>query len=229
MFCKETMPIIFDLKSINHIYQGTINTPALSDINLKINQGEIICLAGPSGSGKSTLLNCIAGQLKPSSGQILFNNSDLLDYDDDSLANYRNQKVGMMFQDFGLIDYLNVKENIMVPMNFTDKNRNEKEKKVEELLNLINLQGTEKKLPEQLSGGQKQRIGLAVALANDPNVLVADEPTGNLDNSTAHEIMDFIISNAKKVNKTFIYSSHDKEMIDKADRVLNLKSGKIEI
>lgn len=218
---------LYKIRSLNHIYQGTINTPALYNINLLIYIGEIICFAGPSGSGKTTLLNCIAGQLRPSSGQVIFKNEDLMDYSDDLLAEYRNQKVGVMFEDFGLIDYLSVKENIYVPMNFTNKTNNEKNKKVGELLEFIDLTGTEKKLPTQLSGGQKQRVGLAVALANEPDVLIADEPTGNLDSSTSHEIIDFIIDKSRQQNKSFIYSSHDKEMIEKADRVILLKSGKI--
>ena len=150
-----------------------------------------------------------------------------MDYSDNLLAEYRNQKVGVMFEDFGLIEYLTVKENIFVPMNFTNKTNKEKNQKVDELLNFINLAGTDKKLPNQLSGGQKQRVGLAVALANDPDVLIADEPTGNLDSSSSHEIIDFIIDKSRLENKSFIYSSHDKEMIEKADRVILLKSGQI--
>lgn len=221
------MNALYQIRTLNHIYQGTINTPALNNIDLVINNGEIICFAGPSGSGKTTLLNCIAGELRPSSGQVIYKNEDIMDYSDDQLAEYRNQKVGVMFEDFGLIEYLTVKENIFVPMNFTNKKNKEKNQKVDELLDFVNLAGIEKKLPYQLSGGQKQRIGLAVALANEPDVLIADEPTGNLDSSTAHEIIDFIIDKSRQQNKSFIYSSHDKEMIEKADRVIQLKSGQI--
>ena len=221
--------VILETINLGKIYgkkQTRVN--ALNDVNLKINKGEFVAIVGPSGSGKSTFLHLIGGLERPSSGTIKVDNKDICCLSDKELAKYRRQKVGFVFQQYNLIPVLNVKENIELPLKLDnvkiDKNY------IEDLMKLLGIEGKKKDhLPNQLSGGQQQRVAIARALAAKPSIILADEPTGNLDSKTTKEVMDLLKKSIKKYNQTLIMITHNNEIAKKADRVLSIIDGKLGI
>ena len=218
--------VILETINLGKIYgkkQTRVN--ALNDVNLKISKGEFVAIVGPSGSGKSTFLHLIGGLERPSSGTIKVDNKDICCLSDKELAKYRRQKVGFVFQQYNLIPVLNVKENIELPLKLdnvkVDKNY------IEDLMKLLGIEERKDHLPNQLSGGQQQRVAIARALAAKPSIILADEPTGNLDSKTTEEVMDLLKKSIKKYNQTLIMITHNNEIAKKADRVLSIIDGKL--
>lgn len=200
----------------------------LKDVNLNVASGEFVAICGASGSGKTTLLNLISGIDKPTSGQITVFGEDLIDKDEDFLADVRCHKVGFVFQSYNLVSTLTVAENVAFPMEWTRKPVKQIEVRVSELLETLGVQHRANHFPAQLSGGEQQRVAFARALANDPPLLLADEPTGNLDAHNSQKIID-VFRMLKANRKTIIVSTHDKQLLELADQTLCLENGSFEL
>ena len=220
--------IIIKLDNVWKIYKmGTVTVPALRGLNLEIKKGEFVAIMGPSGSGKSTSMNMIGCLDVPTKGSIFLERHDISKLSESNLAQIRGKKIGFIFQTFNLIPTLNALENVMLPMVFQNKPREERIKKATELLNMVDLGDRLNHKPTELSGGQQQRVAIARALSNDPEVVLADEPTGNLDSVTGHKFMDFLQDLNKEEGKTIILVTHDKFVASHAKRTETLKDGKI--
>lgn len=206
---------------------GTHTIDALNNITMTVHQNEYIMVMGPSGSGKSTLLNVLAGLERPSAGIVQVDNEDLTALSDKERAMLRRHKLGFIFQFFNLHPVLNAQENIELPMMIAGIKRKKREVRALELLELVNLENRKDHFPHELSGGEKQRIGIARALANDPEVILADEPTGDLDSVTGHEIMQLLGKLNKKHGKTIICVTHDEEMLEPGMRLIKMEDGRI--
>jgi putative ABC transport system ATP-binding protein len=205
---------------------GDLKIEALKNVNLKVESGEFVVISGPSGSGKTSLLNIIGGIDKPTSGKIFVFGEDLSVKDEDFLADFRCNKVGFVFQSYNLVSTLTVAENVAFPMEWTRKSEEHIRKRVEELLELVGLQHRANHFPSQLSGGEQQRVAFARALANDPPLLLADEPTGNLDTKTSQKIVEILIK-LKDAGKTVIVATHDSQILELADQRLYLSDGRL--
>jgi len=210
------------IESLYKIYQGTVETVALENFNDKIDKGEVVAVAGPSGSGKTSLLSCIGGVLKPTSGRILIAGIDITKLSDDELVEYRRDQVGLIYQDFNLINEFSIYENVALPMLIAKKSKPEIDARVNELLEVLDIQRYTKTFPNYLSGGEQQRVAIAVALANDPDIILADEPTGNLDLVSRENVIDLLISKCKNLNKSLVIATHDPFIMEKVDRVIDL-------
>lgn len=219
------MPIL-EILNLGKIY-GKKETAvhALKDANLKINKGEFVAIIGPSGSGKSTFLHLVGGLERPSNGTIKVDGKDICCLSDKKLAKYRRQKVGFVFQQYNLIPVLNVKENIELPLKLDNKKVDEEY--IEDIINLLGLSERKNHLPNQLSGGQQQRVAIARALSAKPSIILADEPTGNLDSKTTEEVMDLLKSSIKKYNQTLIIITHNENIARKADRIISIIDGEL--
>ena len=202
---------------------------ALDDVSIEIRQGEFVALMGPSGSGKSTLLNLLGGLDQPTSGKVILDGHDLSEYNEEGLAKIRREKMGFIFQRHDLFPVLTARENIEFSMLLNEVSLEERHTRSEQLLNLVQLADKADSLPEELSGGQQQRVGIARALANAASILLADEPTGNLDSATAEDIIDSLIALKQSRNLTLIMVTHDAEVAAHADRILQLKDGHLVI
>ena len=207
---------------------GPEKISAVNGISLNIRQGEVCCLFGKSGSGKSTLLNLIAGLEKPSSGQIIFNKKHIERMNEDQLANFRQKHVGFVFQSYNLLPTLSAVENVTLPLIFKNVPVAERTKRALEMLKAVGLEERAYHKPHEMSGGQQQRVGIARAFINTPQIVFADEPTGNLDTKTTYEMMDLITGLAKKNNQTLVIVTHDMELAEYADRIVILSDGQIE-
>lgn len=218
--------VILETINLGKIYgKKQTKVDALKDVNLKINNGEFVAIVGPSGSGKSTFLHLIGGLERPSNGTIKVDNKDICCLSDGELAKYRREKVGFVFQQYNLIPVLNVKENIELPLKL-DKQKIDKDY-IEDLMKLLGIEERKNHLPNQLSGGQQQRVAIARALAAKPSIILADEPTGNLDSKTTEEVMDLLKKSIKKYNQTLIMITHNNEIAKKADRIISIIDGKL--
>jgi len=204
---------------------GRESIVALGGLDISIQKGEFVAIMGPSGSGKSTLLNLLGGLDQPSSGKVILDGHDLSEYSEEQLAAIRREKMGFIFQRHDLFSVLTARENIEFPMLLNDTDIKERHTRSEQLLNLVQLADKADSLPEELSGGQQQRIGIARALANAASILLADEPTGNLDSATSEDIIDSLIALKQARNLTLIMVTHDAEVAAHADRILQLKDG----
>ena len=198
---------------------------ALGGVDIAIQKGEFVAIMGSSGSGKSTLLNLLGGLDQPSDGKVLLDGHDLSKYNEEQLAAIRRKKIGFIFQRHDLFPVLTARENIEFPMLLNDMPVAERHTHSDQLLNLVQLADKADSLPEELSGGQQQRIGIARALANQATILLADEPTGNLDSATSEDIIDSLIALKQSRNLTLIMVTHDSEVAAHADRILQLKDG----
>ena len=196
---------------------------ALNDVNLEVRQGEFVAVTGESGSGKTTLLNCIGSLDRPTSGTIIFNGKDITKLDDNGLSAYRRKSIGFIFQAFNLIPVLNVEENIVLPLNL-DNTPPDREF-LEELLKLTGLDAKRNNYPHELSGGQQQRVAFARALIHKPKLILADEPTGNLDSKNSREIISILKNSIKKYNQTLILITHDGSIAAQADRICRITDG----
>ena len=220
---------IIRIRDVKKYYQmGSEAIHAVDGISLNIRQGEILCLLGKSGSGKSTLLNLIAGLEKPTEGKIIFHKKHMERMDEDQLALFRREYVGFVFQSYNLLPTLTALENVALPLIFRGMPVKERNEKAMEMLKAVGLEDRAHHKPFEMSGGQQQRVSIARAFVNEPPVVFADEPTGNLDTKTTYEMMDLITGMAKKNKQTLVIVTHDLELAEYADRVVVLQDGKIE-
>ena len=200
---------------------------ALNSINLEIQEGEICCLFGTSGSEKSTLLNMLAGLEKPASGSVIIKNAKMQELSEAQLAIFRQRNIGFVFQSYNLIPTLTAVENVALPLIFQGVPKRIREERAKEMLDAVGLKGRLNHRPKEMSGGQQQRVSIARAFVNQPKILFADEPTGNLDTNTTLEVMDMITDIAERYNQTLIIVSHDAEIADYANKVITMKDGNI--
>jgi len=203
-----------------------IKVEVLKDVNLDVEEGEFTVIDGASGSGKTTLLNIIGGIDKPTSGSIMVFDENIEDKNEDFMATFRCKSIGFVFQSYNLISTLTMAENVAFPMEWLRKPQEQIEKRVEELLDIVGLRHRAEHFPYQLSGGEQQRVAFARALANDPPLLLVDEPTGNLDTTTSLKIID-ILGKLKGDGKTIIVATHDDRIFKLADQKLRLEDGKL--
>lgn len=217
---------ILRVEHVSKVYgEGDSRVDALCDISFSVEQGEFVAIVGPSGSGKSTLLHILGGVDRPTSGKVYVDDNDVYAQDDTQLAIFRRRQVGLVYQFYNLIPVLDVVENITLPVRL-DKRRVGK-KKLSELLDVLGLKGRERHLPGQLSGGQQQRVSIGRALINSPAIVLADEPTGNLDSKNSHEIMELLKVSNRKYRQTLIMITHDENIALQADRILAIEDGRI--
>ena len=205
--------------------KGENQVHALSDVSFSVEQGEFLAIIGPSGSGKSTLLHILGGVDRPTDGKVYMDGSDVFQQNEEQLAIFRRRQVGLIYQFYNLIPVLNVKENMTLPVLMDGRQVNEQ--RLQELLSILKLTGREKHLPNQLSGGQQQRVSIGRALMNAPAVVLADEPTGNLDSKNSQEIVELLKLSNKKYNQTLIMITHDENIALQADRILAIEDGRI--
>ena len=204
---------------------GDARVNALDGVSFSVDKGEFVAIVGPSGSGKSTLLHILGGVDKPTSGKVYMDKKDVYAQNDKQLAIFRRRQVGLIYQFYNLIPVLNVTENITLPVLMDGRKVNEE--RLEELLSTLRLKGREKHLPNQLSGGQQQRVSIGRALMNAPAVVLADEPTGNLDSKNSREIIDLLKHSNQKYGQTLIVITHDENIALQADRIIAIEDGKI--
>ena len=198
---------------------------ALDNVSFTVERGEFVAIIGASGSGKSTLLHLIGGVDRPTSGKVFIDGTDIYELNADKLAIFRRIQVGLIYQFYNLIPILNVVENITLPCRLDGKEV--KEERLEELLEILNLKNRKEHLPNQLSGGQQQRVSIGRAIVNYPAIVLADEPTGNLDSKASREIIDLLKMSNQKYNQTVILITHDENVALEADRILTIDDGKI--
>ncbi len=218
-----------ELKDVSKTYLlGKTEIHALKSINLVVKKGAFIAIAGPSGSGKTSLLNIIGLIDKPDSGSIMLSQKDTTYIPLNLLSDLRRSMIGFVFQTFNLIPVLNASENVEYPLTFTGLSRNERKVRVNELLRLVGISDFKSHKPYELSGGQRQRVAIARALVNHPEMVLADEPTANLDSKTGNEIINQMKKLNRELNVTFIFASHDPLVLDAVDRIVYLHDGMIE-
>ena len=198
---------------------------AVNDMSFTVNKGEFVAIVGSSGSGKSTLLHLLGGVDRPTSGKVFIDGQNIYELSDDNLAIFRRRQVGLIYQFYNLIPILNVEENITLPCDLDGKNVNKEQLK--ELLKTLGLENRVKHLPNQLSGGQQQRVSIGRALITNPAIVLADEPTGNLDSKASDEIVELLKLSNKKYNQTVIMITHNLEIAKEADRIIRIEDGKI--
>ena len=206
---------------------GKRKIPALYDLNLQVNRGEFVAIMGPSGSGKTTLLNVLGCLDKPTSGKVILDDVDAANLPERELYKIRRDKIGFVFQTFNLLPYLSAAENVELPMENTKKTKSERRKKARELLRLVGLEGREEHRPQRLSAGEQQRVAIARALANDPAIILADEPTGNLDTQNKYEIVRLLANLNIERGTTVIMVTHDSQVATHTEKMFLLKDGKI--
>ncbi|MCW1296405.1 MAG: ABC transporter ATP-binding protein [Candidatus Parvarchaeota archaeon] len=216
-----------ELENVTKIYRlGEVQIKALNGINLEIKKGEFVSIMGPSGSGKSTMLHIIGCLDTPTSGKVLINGKDVSKLSDDELAEIRNKEIGFVFQFYYLQENLTSIENVELPMIFAGVNENERKRRALDLLRTVGLEKRVNSYPRQLSGGERQRVAIARALANNPSLVLADEPTGNLDSKSGEEIMT-LFKRLNSLGNTIVVITHDKTIASHTPRIIKLKDGKI--
>ncbi len=224
----ENDPLI-KLTDVWKIYQmGEVEFAALKGINLEIYEGEFLVILGPSGSGKSTLMNLLGCLDIPSKGNVFLNSNNISELQESELAHIRGQMIGFIFQSFNLLPTLNTEENVIMPLEFLEEDRQIARKKAAYLLDIVGLSDKKKNLPSQLSGGQRQRVAIARSLAVNPPIILADEPTGNLDTKTGDYILEFLDELHAREGKTIIIVTHDLDLVKYATRVVYIRDGEIE-
>lgn len=217
---------ILRVENLSKIYgEGENAVKAVDNVSFTVEKGEFVAIVGASGSGKSTLLHLIGGVDRPTSGKVFMDGTDIFSLDSDALAIFRRRQVGIIYQFYNLIPVLNVKENISLPLELDGQRVNES--KLEELIATLGLTGREKNLPNELSGGQQQRVSIGRALINDPAVILADEPTGNLDSKAGDEIVALLREANRKLKQTVIIITHDPDIARGAGRIITVEDGKI--
>ena len=217
---------ILKVEHLNKIYgKGETEVKALDNISFSVEKGEFVAIVGPSGSGKSTLLHILGGVDKPTSGHVYVEGSDVFSLNENNLAIFRRRQVGLIYQFYNLIPILNVKENISLPVLLDGKTPDEEY--LDELIHTLNLENRVEHLPNELSGGQQQRVSIGRSLIYHPALLLADEPTGNLDTKTSEEIMELLEISNKKYGQTIIMITHDEDLAMHAKRIITIEDGKI--
>jgi len=220
--------LIIDVRDVVKRFPvGDTEITILKGISVQVKPGEFVSVVGPSGNGKSTLLNMITGIDRPSSGEIIVTGQPIHKLSEDQLAAWRGENVGIIFQFFQMLPALSILQNVILPMDLADKyTPQERRERAEHLLEIVGLGDQMNKLPSMVSGGQQQRAAIARALANDPPILIADEPTGNLDSRTSHDVFD-LFNEVVSQGKTFLMVTHDKELAQRVPRVVEIQDGKI--
>lgn len=222
------MEVVIDAHNISKIYNPeTVPVYAVNNVHLHLERGEFTALVGPSGSGKTTLLNIIGGLDKPDTGNVFINGTDITRLRENQLIDFRLHNIGFIFQSFNLIPVLTAKENVEFILLLQNLKKEQREKRVLQLLDQVGLADKADSRPAQLSGGQQQRVAVARALASKPSFILADEPTANLDSKSASNLLDIMAKLNKEENMTFIFSTHDQRVIDRARRVITLVDGRI--
>ncbi|WP_330414433.1 ABC transporter ATP-binding protein [Lachnotalea glycerini] len=222
------MDAILKLENIKKTYRTKeINYFVLKGISFNVKKGEFVSIMGPSGSGKTTLLNIISGFIPADEGKVLLGDKDLLKANKDLLAELRQSEMGFVFQDFMLIDALTTSENIMLPQIIINKKKEEIAEKTNYLIKMLGIEDIADKYPNEISGGQKQRIAIARALANNPKIILADEPTGNLDSKSAQSVLEAFFIIRKEIRATIVMVTHDAVSASYSDRIIALKDGKV--
>jgi len=220
---------VIETKGIHKTYNpNKIPVHALKGVDLEIEKGEFTAIVGPSGSGKTTLLNIIGGLDRPSEGAITVGGTDISTLSDNQLIDFRKNNIGFVFQAYNLIPVLTAKENVEFVMLLQNRSQGEREQRTIELLHAVGLDDKVDKRPSELSGGQQQRVAVARALASKPTFVLADEPTANLDSASTHNLLDIMARLNEEENMTFVFSTHDQRVIDRAKRVVTLVDGKID-
>ena len=217
---------ILETKSLKKYYgKGENLVKAVDDINLSVEEGEFLMIVGTSGSGKSTLLHMLGGLNRPTSGNVLIESNDIFSMNDEKLAVFRRRKIGFIFQAYNLVPVLNAWENVTLPIGLDGKTVDENY--INELMKTLNIYRKKNSLPNTMSGGQQQRVAIARALASKPSIILADEPTGNLDSKTALEVMSLLKMSVKKYHQTLIMITHDDKIAQMGDRIIRIEDGKI--
>lgn len=217
---------ILKIENLNKIYgKGDNQVKAVDNVSFSVEKGEFVAIIGASGSGKSTLLHLIGGVDRPTSGKVFIEGKDIYSLNDDKLAIFRRRQIGLIYQFYNLIPVLNVAENITLPTKLDG--RDVDEKRLDELLKTLGLEKRKYNLPNQLSGGQQQRVSIGRAIINEPALMLADEPTGNLDSKASEEIISLLKLSNKKYNQTVIVITHDEKIALEADRIITIDDGKI--
>ena len=217
---------ILRVEHLSKIYgKGENEVRALDDVSFSVEKGQFVAIIGPSGSGKSTLLHILGGVDRPTSGKVFLEGQDVFAQNEDQLAIFRRRQVGLIYQFYNLIPVLNVTENITLPVLMDGRKVNQV--RLNELLTTLNLHGRETHLPNQLSGGQQQRVSIGRALMNSPAVVLADEPTGNLDSKNSQEIVELLKLSNKQYGQTLIVITHDESIALQADRIITIEDGRI--
>ncbi len=218
---------MIEMKNISKVYRmGEVKLEALKEITLRIDPAEFISIMGPSGSGKSTLLNIIGCLDTPTAGSYFLEEKNVAGLDFDDLSTIRNRKIGFVFQNFNLLPYATTYENVELPMLFNGRSGKKRRERVYELLEMVGLVDWQHHRPSELSGGQQQRVAIARALANDPSMILADEPTGNLDSKTGEEIMGLFVK-LQKQGRTILMVTHDTNIASYSERTIHLLDGRI--
>lgn len=217
---------ILRVENLTKVYgSGTTKVIALDDVSFLVEKGEFVAIVGASGSGKSTLLHLIGGVDRPTSGKVFIDGKNIYNYDDDKLAIFRRRQVGLIYQFYNLIPILNVVENITLPLDLD--NRKADSEYLNQLIKLLGLENRKNHLPNELSGGQQQRTSIGRALITNPTIILADEPTGNLDSKSSDEIMELLKKSNKEYKQTIIMITHNMEIAKCADRIIQIEDGRI--
>ncbi len=217
---------ILRVENLTKVYgKGTTKVTALDNVSFSVDKGEFVAIVGASGSGKSTLLHLIGGVDRPTSGKVFIDNKDIYKFNDDELAIFRRRQVGLIYQFYNLIPILNVEENITLPLSLDNREINEK--KLNDLMKLLGLETRKNHLPNELSGGQQQRTSIGRAMITNPAIILADEPTGNLDSKSSDEIVELLKKSNRDYNQTIIMITHNMDIARVADRIIKIEDGKI--
>lgn len=220
--------IIVEVEDLHKAYLlGKNAIPALRGVSFKITKGEFVAIMGPSGCGKTTLLNIVGGIDRPDRGRVLFEGIDLSSLSDNELADLRLEKLSFVFQFYNLLPLLSAKENVEIPMVFQGVDKKKRQQRAEELLELVGLKGREEHLPTELSGGEQQRVSISRAMANNPDLMICDEPTGDLDSKSSKVILQLLYDLNRNLGKTILMVSHSRTISLVADRILQILDGKI--
>ncbi|MEM2103163.1 MAG: ABC transporter ATP-binding protein [Candidatus Bathyarchaeia archaeon] len=223
------MTFILEVKGVKKAYRmGNVSVPALRGVSFSVEEGEFVAILGPSGSGKSTLLHVIGGLDKPDEGTVFIDGKDIFTLNSNQLADVRLRKIGFVFQFFNLLPRLSALKNVELPLTLADVSEKETTEKAKKLLALVGLGERMHHRPSELSGGEQQRVAIARALINDPKIILADEPTGNLDTKTGWEIVELMRNLNAKKEQTFIIVTHDPSIAEEADRIIYFKDGIVE-
>lgn len=222
------MEAVIEVRDLYKYYRvGDSIVRALNGLDFKIYQGEFCAIVGTSGSGKSTLLNMLAGLEKPTKGEVVISGKHIEKLTEDQLVSFRRDNVGFIFQSFHLLGTMNALENVALPLSFRGEKKEQRLKKADKMLDLVNLKKHKRHMPNQMSGGQQQRVGVARALVVDPKIIFADEPTGNLDSHTSEDVMKLMQKVVREQKKTLVMVTHDNHLAGYADRVFHIIDGQI--
>ena len=217
---------ILKVENLTKVYgKGETKVTALDNVSFTVNKGEFVAIVGASGSGKSTLLHLIGGVDRPTSGTVYIDGKDIYKFNDDELAIFRRRQVGLIYQFYNLIPILNVEENITLPLSLD--NREVNKKKLDDLIKLLGLSDRRNHLPNELSGGQQQRTSIGRAMITSPAIILADEPTGNLDSKSSDEIVELLKKSNRDYNQTIVMITHNMDIAKEADRIIKIEDGKV--